>query len=39
MTDADWDQLRIPRPGFDEFDVLVQMVLSLLRSEGYGEIA
>jgi hypothetical protein len=39
MTDTDWDRLRIPRPNFGDFDVLVQMVVSLLRSEGYGEIA
>lgn len=38
MTEADWDQLRIVRPSFGEFDGLVQMVQDLLRSEGYGEI-
>jgi hypothetical protein len=39
LTDADWDQLRIPRPNFGEFNALVQTLENLLRSEGYGEIA
>jgi hypothetical protein len=39
LTDADWDQARIPMPEFGEVDAFVQVVRSLARSEGYGEIS
>jgi hypothetical protein len=39
LTSDDIDRLSCPEPGFADFDTPIAMMLSVLRSRGYGEIA
>jgi hypothetical protein len=39
LTSADIDRLHCPELGFGDFDTPVAMMLSVLRSRGYGEVA
>jgi hypothetical protein len=38
VTDAEMNQFRCLMPGFGEFDALVRVALSVLRSEDFGEL-
>jgi hypothetical protein len=39
LTDAEANQLVCPKPAFGEFDKLAAMIMMVLRTRGYGEIA
>jgi hypothetical protein len=39
MTDVEANQLVCPKPAFGELDTLVAMIMMVLRTRGYGEIA
>jgi hypothetical protein len=39
LTDAEANQLVCPKPAFGELDTLASMIMMVLRTRGYGEIA
>jgi hypothetical protein len=39
LTDAEAKQLVCPKPAFGEFDTLASMIMMVLRTRGYGELA